>query len=151
MSTHFNGSASQEVEVNITPIIDCFTVLITFLLASASFLSIGFFEAATPGTSASPTSSEPMTELVVRVKSQNTVEFVEKGGKSGRFTFDLASPSSEKAMDEELSLLAGKSTPNIRVLLTAGDTVGFDSIAKVMGHLNRTSLPIVIGDFKESP
>ena len=39
----------NEVELNLTPVLDCFTVLITFLLASAGFLSIGFFEAALPG------------------------------------------------------------------------------------------------------
>jgi biopolymer transport protein ExbD len=41
MSANFGGGGNgQEVELNITPIIDCFTVLITFLLASASFLSL---------------------------------------------------------------------------------------------------------------
>jgi biopolymer transport protein ExbD len=149
MSANFGGTPSQDVEVNITPIIDCFTVLITFLLASASFLSIGFFEAATPGTTAGSTSLEPMTELVVRVKNTNVVEFVEKGGRTGKFQFDLTSPAGEKAMDEELNLLAGKPNSNTRILLTANDSVGFESIAKVMGHLNRTSFPIVIGDFKE--
>ena len=36
---------SQDFDVNITPIIDSFTVLITFMLASASFLSVGIFDA----------------------------------------------------------------------------------------------------------
>jgi biopolymer transport protein ExbD len=39
------GHQSQDFELNITSIIDTFTVLITFMLASASFLSIGIFDA----------------------------------------------------------------------------------------------------------
>ena len=53
MSANLGNSSGQDVDLNITPIIDCFTVLITFLLASASFLSIGFFEVYTPGKTAS--------------------------------------------------------------------------------------------------
>lgn len=34
----------QDFDLNIAPIIDCFTVLIAYLLISASFISIGFFD-----------------------------------------------------------------------------------------------------------
>ena len=34
-----SGGSSQEVELNLAPIIDCFTVLITYLLVTASFLT----------------------------------------------------------------------------------------------------------------
>ena len=67
MSANLGSSSGQEVDLNITPIIDCFTVLITFLLASASFLSIGFFEAYTPGSSADPSQAEPDTEVVLKI------------------------------------------------------------------------------------
>src|SRR3954454_3668611 len=36
---------SQDFDLNITSIIDTFTVLITFMLASAAFLSIGILDA----------------------------------------------------------------------------------------------------------
>jgi len=61
MSANFGSSNSQDVDINITPIIDCFTVLITFLLASASFLSIGCFEVSTPGNAADAAQIEPDT------------------------------------------------------------------------------------------
>jgi biopolymer transport protein ExbD len=35
------GKKDDEFEVNIVPIIDCFTVLITFLLVSVSFVTLG--------------------------------------------------------------------------------------------------------------
>ena len=36
---------SLDFELNLAPIIDCLVVLITFMLASASFLSISIFDA----------------------------------------------------------------------------------------------------------
>jgi|GEM_PF-822220 len=40
--------SSSDFDLNLAPIIDCFTVIIAFLLASAAFVSIGVFEAAVP-------------------------------------------------------------------------------------------------------
>jgi biopolymer transport protein ExbD len=42
----FNKSQEQETdfELNITPIVDCFTVLITFLLMSASAIALGVYQ-----------------------------------------------------------------------------------------------------------
>ena len=42
---NFEGSGGQDFELNLASLIDCFTVLITFLLASASFLSVGILDA----------------------------------------------------------------------------------------------------------
>ena len=39
MSAGVGGDSKQDVELNLAPIIDCFTVLITYLLVSASFIS----------------------------------------------------------------------------------------------------------------
>jgi biopolymer transport protein ExbD len=39
------GGNSQDADINLAPIIDCFTVLIAFMLVSASFLSIGVLDA----------------------------------------------------------------------------------------------------------
>ncbi len=39
-----NAESGQDFDLNLAPIIDCFTVLIAYLLVSASFVSIGFFE-----------------------------------------------------------------------------------------------------------
>jgi biopolymer transport protein ExbD len=149
--TFTQNTLSQEVEVNITPVIDCFTVLITFLLASASFLSIGFFEAATPGYDAAPGAREPLTEIHVRIRESGGIELREKGKKSGVFRFSLDNPESVKGFRAELAAAAAPSAGATRILLSAGEKTGFASIAAVMEHLNETSLPVVIGDFGGEP
>ena len=40
-----HAEGEQDFELNITSIIDCFTVLIAFILTSASFISIGIIDA----------------------------------------------------------------------------------------------------------
>ena len=87
MSANSGSSSGQEVELNITPIIDCFTVLITFLLASASFLSIGFFEVVTPGPSVSAETVEPDVEVILRVNSNQMVQMKIKGKKNEIINF----------------------------------------------------------------
>ena len=39
-----DNNSNQDFEINLAPIIDCFTVLITYLLVSASFLSLAVFD-----------------------------------------------------------------------------------------------------------
>lgn len=50
MSMLVDGS-EQDFDLNIAPIIDCFTVLIAYLLISASFVSMGFFDVGVSTTS----------------------------------------------------------------------------------------------------
>jgi|GEM_PF-1269362 len=148
MSANFGSSSnSQEVDLNITPIIDCFTVLITFMLASASFLSIGFFDAYTPGMSSDPTSAPPDTEAFVKIKNNQTAELKIKGRKHLTLTFDLKNPDSLKGLDQEMKKLDSEHLKLNQVLLSAEDDVDYKSVADVMGHLSQSNLPVVVGDF----
>jgi biopolymer transport protein ExbD len=148
MSASFgNNNNSQEVDLNITPIIDCFTVLITFMLASASFLSIGFFEASTPGTAVAPGSSEPDTEAVLRVKSDHTAELKIKGKKNLTLSFQLANKDSMKALNQEIQKLTTEQLNVGQVLVSADDDVDYKSVADVMGQIQDSKIPAVIGEF----
>lgn len=148
MSASFGGSGGgQEVELNITPIIDCFTVLITFLLASASFLSIGFFETYTPGSTADPTQGEPDTEVVLKIKSNHVAEFKVKGKRNQTLTFSIADPASMKNLEQEVQNLKDPSIKLSQILVSADDEVDYKELSELMGHINRFNLPIVVGEF----
>jgi biopolymer transport protein ExbD len=148
MSASFGGSGGgQEVELNITPIIDCFTVLITFLLASASFLSIGFFETYTPGSNVDPTQGEPDTEVVLKIKANHMAEFKVKGKRNQNLTFTLTSPESVKNLEQEIQNLKDPSIKLGQILISADDTVDYKELSEVMGHINRFNLPVVVGEF----
>ncbi|NDF14013.1 hypothetical protein EB061_01655 [bacterium] len=42
------GGGEGDVELNIAPIVDCFTVLIAYMLVSMSFIQLSIFEAEAP-------------------------------------------------------------------------------------------------------
>ena len=78
---------SADFDLNLAPIIDCFTVLIAFLLASASFLSIGIFEAAIPtpsqassGKDLNPTAS---LDVVATLQENGDIALTWSGAKAG--------------------------------------------------------------------
>ncbi len=68
MSLGSSGS-DQDFDLNIAPIIDCFTVLIAYMLLSASFVSLGAFDVAvsTTAESAAVTSAEPKLSVGVEL------------------------------------------------------------------------------------
>ncbi len=148
MSANFGDSSSTEVELNITPIIDCFTVLITFLLASASFLSIGFFEASTPGTSAPADGTPPPDlEAMVKVHPAQKLEITFKGNRSDTIRFDLSTKEGIEVMDRELDALKKSKYSLSQFLISADDGVEYKSMMEVMGYLNKTEIPVIVGDF----
>src|SRR4051812_14599722 len=86
MSAISSGSG-QDIDLNIAPIIDCFTVLITYLLVSASFLSLAVLEVgvAASGDMAPPVEVplkpvDPPLSLSVMMKQQGGFEVKLTGG-----------------------------------------------------------------------
>lgn len=80
------GSGGQDFDLNLAPIIDCFTVLITFLLASASFLSIGLLDAGISVVSAQPSESkpkEPPVQVQIYLKKEKQFQ-IKISGKENR-------------------------------------------------------------------
>ena len=148
MSSSFGSNHStQEVELNITPIIDCFTVLITFLLASASFLSIGFFETGLPGNTQDAAAIEPNTEVSIRLSRNHEAEFKVKGIKNETIRFDIKNHDSMKLLEQTLVNLKDPSIKIGQVLISADEQTEFKEITEIMGHLNALDFPVVIGEF----
>lgn len=82
MSAGSSGS-DQEFELNLAPIIDCFTVLITYLLVSASFLTLGSLDVTLPSvadaeqdqTVEAAKAEEPGLNLRIHLRKGGTIEF----------------------------------------------------------------------------
>lgn len=113
---------SQDVELNIVPIIDCFTVLITYLLITASFLSLSAFdvELAINGEVASPAELPKHPPLYLSLKL--------KGG-GGIF---LALTGGQKKLNEQMEIHA-----------KADGTVNWEKVSEFLGKSTKP------GDIKE--
>ncbi len=141
MSASMGNGSGQEVELNITPIIDCFTVLITFLLASASFLSIGFFEVVTPGTTADASTLEPDVEVILKVSNNQMVEMKLKGKRNSVVRFELNNPKELEKLEKEIEGIKEAKLSVNQILITAENEVPYQNMAKVMDALQKSALP----------
>src|ERR1035437_7494076 len=82
------GDAEGDCELNLAPIVDCFTVLIAYLLVSMSFISLSIFEAGVAATGPAPASvtqpsptSEIPFNLSIALNEGNRIELKLTGGK----------------------------------------------------------------------
>jgi biopolymer transport protein ExbD len=78
MSVGIEGS-NQEVELNLAPIIDCFTVLITYLLVTASFLTLVAVDVGVSMSNPNPDSKAPPPAPVKDPPPTMTMTLAENG------------------------------------------------------------------------
>lgn len=82
------AEAEHDFELNLASIIDCFTVLITYLLLSASFVSLGIFDVSVPVASLSsfPSQDKKVT-LTLILQAHGGLSLKVEGGKEKPHSF----------------------------------------------------------------
>lgn len=79
------GGSNQDFDLNIAPIIDCFTVLITYLLVSASFLTLNILDIGVAASGVAPLQAEtqpqaPPVSFAVTLGAQRIITLKVTGG-----------------------------------------------------------------------
>lgn len=140
-----SNSNSQEVDLNLAPILDAFVVLITFLLISASFLSIGILDAgiAAAGKTAS-SSTPPPIKVAIDLNSNHSITVKITG--SVNQTYHVAAKDKDwnlEGLDQRL-LGIKKSWPTVNAAtLTAKNQVEYKDVVQAMAR-TRKNLPVVL-------
>jgi biopolymer transport protein ExbD len=143
---------SQDFELNLAPIIDCMTVLITFMLASASFLSIGILDA---GVAAGATTASDQTPpaITVAIELGHEKNFLLKvsGKENKSFTIPYSganAPAYDYAsLNQQLTQL-GSRYPNVKaVTLSADNGVEYEDVVKAMDSIRKTMPVVLLGGF----
>ena len=84
MSASVGEGSGQDVDLNLAPIIDCFTVLITYLLVTASFLTLSSVDvsvsATGTGTPPPVTGGPPPMSMSIELKAAGEMEIQIRGG-----------------------------------------------------------------------
>jgi len=140
-----HGGRSQDFDINLAPIIDCFTVLISFMLISASFLAIGVFDA-NLATEGPPAANTPPPSLRVDVQLNPKMAIQLKV--AGKTKMDLAIPATGedwdlKALTAEIQKLKEQWPDTKSAVLNAADDVEYKHIVRVMETL-KTQLPSIL-------
>ena len=143
-----NRGRGQDVDLNLAPIIDCFTVLIAFMLVSASFLAIGIIDAgvAAGGTEAKA-GTPPPVNVTVRIESDGSMELTLSGAESSKHKI---APLEKQGFDDLEKRLQGyhKKWPALAaVTLEAADGVEYGTVVRTMERIRRTIPVVMLGGF----
>lgn len=137
------GQGGQDFELNLASIIDCFTVLIAFMLASASFLAIGVLDAGiSVATASSDPSKAPSVQVEITLKQQGRVGLKVSGAKTLQTEF-----ATEADLLTALSGLKGQFPDLQSAVLQADDQVPYKNVVLTMEHLRKTVPSILLGGF----
>lgn len=150
------GANSQDVELNLASIIDCFTVLIAFMLASASFLSIGILDAGIAAAGAAPTTAGPPSINVTIELSADHAMTVKLSGKATSSQTLKALPGTGASKDgawdyaaltEALGSTKAKYADLAAVTLTADNATEYKDVVKTMETIRKTIPVVMLGGF----
>ncbi len=131
-----------DFDLNLAPIIDCFVVLITFMLASASFLSISIFDAGFTPTEAQGDPTPPPLTVALDLKKNGSLQVITKGKLNSTSTF--ANPDE---VAEALRQLKEKYPGVESMTITADAEVEYESIVKAMEKTRKYMPGMVLGGF----
>lgn len=139
-----------DFELNITPIVDCFTVLITFLLVSASFISFGVIDAGVNSDAVSSDQTAPSAlSLTVEIRQNLDVALVVSGKLTRSRVF---SKGKEKWFDAEpylaeLKSLKEKYPDTDMVTLSAANGVPYKNVVEVLEISRKVTPNVLLGGF----
>lgn len=143
------GKNSQEVDLQIAPIIDCFVVLIAFLLVSAAFLSIGILDAGVANSvSSQKKSTPPAIQVSILMKSDYSIHLKTKGKSRVSRRFQAVEGQwNHEALQAELSRLQ-KSWPDVKgVTLSAQDQIVYEDVVVTMDRIRSTHPAVLLSGF----
>jgi biopolymer transport protein ExbD len=140
---------SQDFEINLAPIIDCFTVLITFMLVSASFLAIGILDAGVEAAGATAENVKPPAVRLELLLLKGSLIELKVSGKS-HFDRKISARNNEldmSALESELQTIQ-KKWPEIQSLtLTAQNDIEYIQIIKIMETSRKVIPSVLLGGF----
>jgi biopolymer transport protein ExbD len=141
-----NKEIEADFELNIASIIDCFTVLITYLLLSASFITLGIFDvtvAVPSAVEATPPPIPPELTLTIGVHRNNDLKIETEGKETGSFTINNARGLQDlEALEKYLKQVKEKFPKLDSAMVTAEDTTEYKELVKTI-ETTRKTLPQV--------
>lgn len=145
------GRQSPDFELNLASIIDCFVVLIAFLLISSSFLAIGLLDAGVQAGQVAPetASAPPPVQITVNIQEGGKV-LVKIRGKMNESATIAASAKGGWDWTELNSKLSGikKTWPGVEgAILTAGESVEYKDVIEGMETVRKTLPMVLLGEF----
>ncbi len=144
------GEAEVDFELNLAPIIDCFVVLITYMLVSASFLSLGILDIGAQGNGSAEVNANAQKDplVVSLVLNAGRDVIVKQSGKS-KSTSKIPSVDGDINFDQVNAQMAQlkKQHPNLEaVLVSAQDNVDYNELVRLIGTVKLVFPLVSLGE-----
>jgi biopolymer transport protein ExbD len=150
MQVDSGGGSGVELDfdLNLAPIIDCFTVLITFLLISASALSLQVIEAsvASVEVSTEPAAPAPGISVTVMTKIDGSYEVIVSGDENRSVPIPAASDALSR-LEQSLVELQTKWKETKTITVSGEENVEYKDIVRVMEMGRKHFSTILMGGF----
>ena len=149
MSMQSGDHSSYEFDVNLAPIIDCLVVLISFMLASATFLSIGLLDAGVSAVgSGASEGPPPPVRIVVDLQKNFTMSLKVSGEMEIKNSIEsLAGVWNFVQLKETLDGLKQK-YPQVSVLtLSADDSIEYQEVIRALEAIGKSKYEVLLGEF----
>lgn len=146
--------AEQDFELNLASIIDCFTVLITYLLVSASFIALGTFDVSVPTLrSSGDTTPEPTISMSIKVSSTHDLLIKLEGGEASKEP-EVRIPAADGKLDQQNMLarlveLKGRWPDLDTATLSASGAVEYSEIVQIIEATKKLIPSVGLGERTE--
>jgi biopolymer transport protein ExbD len=147
-----DDDSGQDFDLNLAPIIDCFTVLITYMLVSAAFISFHMIEVTAVATAESSEETPPPTELpmalTVELKPGQVFDIHVSGKETAEYTIRALGE-----LDWDFPKLASQLEqiktrwPTIKeVSVKADNGTRYKQIVRVVEKLKKSIPKVLVGE-----
>lgn len=148
-SQNNRGKLETDAPLNIVSIIDCLTVLIIYLLAAASFVSVGALDASVASVDKGTGAASLSTVLMVELKSDKTMEVTLVPAEATRQPSSAQVPAENGKWDFKVCETNIRATleqnPLIdHLILVAEPQVAYGALVTAADRL-KSILPVVLG------
>ena len=145
------GEGDCDFDLNIAPIIDCFTVLIAYLLLSASFISVGILDVGVVTASEQTVAAavtDPGLSLVVEVGIAKNLEIKVSGRETASFTIPAAAGGDWDYAKLGVKMLEVKQKwPAItEASINAGAAVEYRDVVRAIEVLRKSLPKVYLGE-----
>lgn len=143
------GRRNQDFDLNITALIDCFTVLIAFMLVAATFVSVGILDAGVAAAGATAVSSEPPQHLLTIEMKANHTFGVKVSGKDN-FNQQISNESgvwNYEGLAKQLEEIKKKWPTLNAATLVAENSVEYQDVIKSMEVTRKAGTSVLLGGF----
>jgi biopolymer transport protein ExbD len=146
---HSGEGSGLDFEINLAPIIDCLTVLITFTLVSASFLSVSLLDAGVAAPQAqSDSANPPKVSLVLELMPTGEIEVRSTGQESRTQKIPAKDATWDQAALASHLQAFKKRWPDIhQVTVTADKKVEYVNIVRIMESARMSFPAVLLGEF----